>query len=467
MDIGKKCSSKEHSEIEAVYFCQNCNIYMCDKCEKFHSNMFQNHLKLSIDKDKKDIFTGLCKEKDHSSLLLFFCKTHNKLCCSSCLCNIKKKGFGQHKDCDVCEIEDIKEEKKNKYEENIKYLENIFNNIQESINNLKLISGKIEENREQFISKVKKIFTKLRNALNERENELLLIINEKFKDFYFGDEIIKENEKLSNQIKTILENNKKDYNKWNIKEKLNIDINECLEMEEKINQIKKLNSLIKPNSYNINIQFIPDENNINEFINSIKKFGNFFVPQNQCSICNSIDDLRKCLCNKIFCSKCLNNKKNTDCLKSCYLFNNGLNYINQGYNISKVPLPKKFELKLYFTNINNIRIGITCDKYIANYKKVDDDSPNYDIYYIYKNLTRFYDLNGGWNDCKGIGRELQSGDYMVIKLYDGKMKYMVNEKQLDFVVNISQYNDKEIYLLIHDRYLKSKCNIEYIAEIID
>ena len=256
MDIGKKCSSKEHSEIEAVYFCQNCNIYMCDKCEKFHSNMFQNHLKLSIDKDKKDIFTGLCKEKDHSSLLLFFCKTHNKLCFSSCLCNIKKKGFGQHKDCDVCEIEDIKEEKKNKYEENIKYLENIFNNIQESINNLKLISGKIEENREQFISKVKKIFTKLRNALNERENELLLIINEKFKDFYFGDEIIKENEKLSNQIKTILENNKKDYNKWNIKEKLNIDINECLEMEEKINQIKKLNSLIKPNSYNINIYVI-------------------------------------------------------------------------------------------------------------------------------------------------------------------------------------------------------------------
>ena len=126
----KKCSSKEHQQIEAVYYCQNCNIYICNKCDKFHSDMFQNHIKISLDKEKSEIFTGFCKEEDHSSKLIFFCKTHNVLCCSSCLCKIKKKGYGQHKDCDVCEIEDIKEEKKNKYEENIKYLDELSKNIQ-------------------------------------------------------------------------------------------------------------------------------------------------------------------------------------------------------------------------------------------------------------------------------------------------------------------------------------------------
>ena len=61
---------------------------------------------------------------------------------------------------------------------------------------------------------IQKIFTKLRGALNEREDELLLIINEKYKNSYFGDDIIKENEKLPNQIKMLLENNKKNEHKW-------------------------------------------------------------------------------------------------------------------------------------------------------------------------------------------------------------------------------------------------------------
>ena len=129
----KKCSSKEHQQIEAVYYCQNCNIYICNKCDKFHSDMFQNHIKISLDKEKSEIFTGFCNEEGHSNKLIFFCKIHNVLCCSSCLCKIKKKGYGQHKDCDVCEIEDIKEEKKNKYEENIKYLDELSKNIQNTV----------------------------------------------------------------------------------------------------------------------------------------------------------------------------------------------------------------------------------------------------------------------------------------------------------------------------------------------
>ena len=460
MEIIKKCSSDEHQEIEAVYYCQNCNIYMCNKCEKFHSNIFKKHLKILLGKDKTEIFTGLCQEKDHSNKLLFFCNSHNKLCCSSCLCKIKKKGFGQHKDCDVCEIEDIKEEKKNKYEENIKYLENLSNNIQESINNLKLIHDKIEENKEQFISDVQKIFTKIRNALNEREDELLLIINDKYKNFDLGDEIIKENEKLPNQIKLILDNSKKNDNKWNNNEELNIEINECLEIEEKINRIKKINSALQPDLSQINIRFIPNENQINDFIQTIKNFGQ--ILSSQCSICDSADDLRRCLCKKIFCLKCLNERKNIDCQKSCYLFNNNLNCINQIYNISKYPLPKNFEIKLFFSKVDWIRTGITFDEKIKNCQK-DSNSPKFDIYYILNDLKQFYNSKG-WKNIKGIGRKLQTGDNMIISLINGKMYYNINGTQIDLIEHIP-LKEENIYLLVHDRYLESKCNIEYITEI--
>ena len=52
---------------------------------------------------------------------------------------IKREGKGQYTDCDVCNIEDIKKEKKNKLKENIIILENFSNTFEQSINELKII----------------------------------------------------------------------------------------------------------------------------------------------------------------------------------------------------------------------------------------------------------------------------------------------------------------------------------------
>jgi len=79
-----------------------------------HIEYLENHQINNLDKINKEIFTGLCQESNHRKELIYYCKTHNKLCCSSCLCKIKSNGNGQHHDCDVCEIKEIKEEKKNK-----------------------------------------------------------------------------------------------------------------------------------------------------------------------------------------------------------------------------------------------------------------------------------------------------------------------------------------------------------------
>ena len=93
----------------------------------------------------KEIFIDICKEKRHSKQLEFYCKNHNKLCCAACITKLETNGYGQHKDCDVCVIQDIKEEKKNKLKDNIKYLEDLSNNLNNSIKELKQLFDKIEE----------------------------------------------------------------------------------------------------------------------------------------------------------------------------------------------------------------------------------------------------------------------------------------------------------------------------------
>ena len=153
---------------------------MCNKCENIHSKLLQFHNLNNLDKDKdiNDNISIYCKEEKHNGdILKFFCKTHNQLCCSGCITKIKKRGKGQHTDCDICAIEDIKEEKKNKLKENIDNLEKLSNNLDDLINKMKIIFEKINKNKEELKLKVQNIFTKIRNIINDREDELLLEID--------------------------------------------------------------------------------------------------------------------------------------------------------------------------------------------------------------------------------------------------------------------------------------------------
>ena len=177
MEKQKKCSSIEHNEIEAVCYCPECKIYMCNKCDNFHSTLFKHHHSYKLDKDVEEIFTGFCKEKNHNDELKYFCKSHNKLCCGACTIKLKEEGDGQHSDCNICLIKDIKEEKKNKLEENIKILEDLSKKIEKTINDLKIILEKQMQNKEELKQNIKNIFTKIRNDLNSREDEILLEVD--------------------------------------------------------------------------------------------------------------------------------------------------------------------------------------------------------------------------------------------------------------------------------------------------
>ena len=114
MDIQKKkCSYKEHGEIDVHIFCQECKVYMCNKCEQFHSNLLQNHKYFILDKNITIyIFTGFCKEEKHNMELEFYCKNHNLLCYGACIAKIKTNYIGNHKDCEIYLLEEIKNDNK-------------------------------------------------------------------------------------------------------------------------------------------------------------------------------------------------------------------------------------------------------------------------------------------------------------------------------------------------------------------
>ena len=48
-DKNKTCSKKLHEKIEAIIYCQECKIYMCDKCKQLHSDLFDSHNIINLD----------------------------------------------------------------------------------------------------------------------------------------------------------------------------------------------------------------------------------------------------------------------------------------------------------------------------------------------------------------------------------------------------------------------------------
>ena len=273
-----KCTLNEYKEINAIKFCPECRIYMCNKCDNYNSSpIFKNHNTYNITKEE-EIFTGFCKEKNHFNKLEYFCQNHNQLCCVTCLCKLNEKGEGQHKDCDVYYIEKIKEEKKYKLKENIKCLEKLFSKFNESMETLKNIFENIDKEKENLKLEIQKIFTKIRNTINNREDELLLSVDIFFNEKYFNEELIQKGKKLPKQIKVSLEKGKLIDKEWTDDNNLNSYINDCIDLENNINDINVINESINKCNINnkIKIFFSPKENQLEKFLKKIKSFGRIY-----------------------------------------------------------------------------------------------------------------------------------------------------------------------------------------------
>jgi len=181
--------------------------------------------------------------------------------------------------CDIYDIEDILYEKKNNLKKNIKSLEELSKTLQSSIDELEIIIKNISENKEEIILNIQKTFTKLRNLINNREDELLLEVDKFFENKFFNNEILKENEKLPNKIKLSLEKGKLIDKDWENNKKLNSLINDCINIENDIQNINLIKEKIKKyTSCNNEIKFFLAEKETN-ILDSIKKFGKIIEIQ--------------------------------------------------------------------------------------------------------------------------------------------------------------------------------------------
>ena len=70
----QKCSNSSHKENIAISFCQECKIYMCNKCDKLHSEFIENHHQFKLEKEKSvdEIFTGLCKQNIFAKFIMYY-----------------------------------------------------------------------------------------------------------------------------------------------------------------------------------------------------------------------------------------------------------------------------------------------------------------------------------------------------------------------------------------------------------
>ena len=272
MDTDKpKCSSIDHIKIDAIIFCNICKVYLCNKCETFHSKIFQNHSVQDLKKEKNNFFSDICPEKNHLKNLKYFFKTHNKLVCVACISKIKDQENGQHKDCEVCLLNDIKSDKEKKFNENYNKLEEISKTLEQTRKQLKSLYEEINKQKEEIILNIQKYFTKLRSELNEREDKLIKEAEEKFKNLFFDEDIILESDKLPNKVKKCLDNGKEIKDKWNKENELSYVINYCIEFENNINKIDEINQKINNcNSNKIKLEFDVKEK---RFDNKIKKLG--------------------------------------------------------------------------------------------------------------------------------------------------------------------------------------------------
>ena len=278
----QKCSSKTHKDIDAVSYCNQCRIYMCNKCLIHHKELFENHQMNDINKNNNEIFIDLCKKNGHEKKLEFFCKEHNELCCALCITKLEYKEYGQHQNCSIFPIEDIKEEKRNKLEANINKLKELTDDLIKNLKELKNNFEKINETKEELKLYVQKLFTKIRSALNDREDELLLDIENNFKDNFCNEDMIKESNKLPNKIMNKLENIKYKEEDWNNDNKLSELINYCINIEKDIKNIKIINYKFKNSqdfkSIDIKNLFSPEYES-DKLIELIKTFGKINIDQ--------------------------------------------------------------------------------------------------------------------------------------------------------------------------------------------
>ena len=275
MITNKKCSFEEHKDIDAISYCSKCDIYVCEKCKDYHNNLINRNHNQIFNKENNEF----CLEKNHQEKLEYFCRTHNKLCCRACVTKIKGLGNGQHSECDICFVKDITDERKNLLNQNIIYLKNNRTSFDSLINKLKQAYKEISDKKEKLKIRIQKFFTKIRNEINKREDQLLLIVEQVYENYFFNKNFSKDIDKIENKLNLSINKGMLVSNEYNNYEINFISLfNDCILIEDCIKEINYLKENYEKYEKNetLAIDLKLKEEEIN-FLNNIKNLGNIYT----------------------------------------------------------------------------------------------------------------------------------------------------------------------------------------------
>ena len=71
-------------------------------------------------------------------------------------------------------------------------MEDLYSSFEQAISQLNEKIEVIEINKEKLKQEIQNIFTKIRNTINEREDQLLLDVDNKFEKFYSEQNMLKK-----------------------------------------------------------------------------------------------------------------------------------------------------------------------------------------------------------------------------------------------------------------------------------
>ena len=104
------------------------------------------------------------------------------------------------------------------------------------------------------------------------------MVDDKCKEIYGNDEIVKESEKLPNKIKSSLDKGKLIDNEWNDNNKLIFNINICINIENSIKNLNLIDEKIKQSKseQEKNNEFYMEQESYDNLIKIIKSFGEIY-----------------------------------------------------------------------------------------------------------------------------------------------------------------------------------------------
>ncbi|XP_052101435.1 uncharacterized protein LOC127735322 [Mytilus californianus] len=151
----------QHLTTEATFWCPECDEGLCSTCLKYHnaSKSTRNHEVISVDNYRQlPSFVASVQQycSDHDNKYQLYCLQHESPCCPHCVTTT-------HKKCNFTTLDEIVKTSKTSVS---------FDNLEQSLNDLKENIKRITKDREQNLSKVQQRRRKIHSEIQTMRDKL-------------------------------------------------------------------------------------------------------------------------------------------------------------------------------------------------------------------------------------------------------------------------------------------------------